>query len=203
MLRNKCPPRNIFSPSLLQREKMVTFVVSDFNFHVAMEYVCVNTPRQIEELAEMGGRIFGEYYLAIGIHSKEQNDYMIERFFSEKVIARQMAEKGYEYYFFCDNGRKIGFCAVQPADGKLFLSKLYLESAERGKGYGKEALGFIEGLCAGQGLTAVWLTVNRGNAASVEFYLRNGFKILRSEDNDIGQGYVMNDYVMELAVAPM
>ena len=167
-----------------------------------MEYVIISTPQQIAELSEMGGRIFGEYYTSRGMMSAEQSVYMIDMFFSEEAIGKQIA-KGYEYYFFYEEDRRIGFCAVHASEGKLFLSKLYFEESERGKGYGKEAMKFLEGLCYLQMLNAIWLTVNRENKDSIEFYLRRGFKILRSEDNEIGQGFFMYDYILELPIKPL
>jgi ribosomal protein S18 acetylase RimI-like enzyme len=41
------------------------------------------------------------------------------------------------------------------------------------------------------------VNVNRHNKA-LHFYEKYGFKIIREEDIDIGEGYFMNDYVMEL-----
>ena len=40
------------------------------------------------------------------------------------------------------------------------------------------------------------LNVNRHNDA-FHFYTKLGFSISKEEDNDIGEGYFMNDYVME------
>ena len=47
------------------------------------------------------------------------------------------------------------------------------------------------------GATSLQLNVNRHNKA-LHFYEKQGFKIIREEDIDIGEGYFMNDYVMEL-----
>ena len=47
------------------------------------------------------------------------------------------------------------------------------------------------------GAKALQLNVNRYNSA-VHFYEKQGFKIIREEDIDIGEGFFMNDYVMEL-----
>jgi ribosomal protein S18 acetylase RimI-like enzyme len=40
------------------------------------------------------------------------------------------------------------------------------------------------------------LTVNRQNYKSINFYFKNGFKIERVEDFDIGSGFWMNDFIM-------
>ena len=40
------------------------------------------------------------------------------------------------------------------------------------------------------------LTVNRQNYKAINFYFKLGFKIQTVADFDIGNGYVMNDFVM-------
>ena len=47
------------------------------------------------------------------------------------------------------------------------------------------------------GLNAIELNVNKMNA-SVAIYERFGFKRIRSECNDIGHGFFMDDYVYRL-----
>jgi len=42
----------------------------------------------------------------------------------------------------------------------------------------------------------ITLTVNRQNFKSINFYFKNRFVIERVADFDIGNGYVMNDFVM-------
>lgn len=41
----------------------------------------------------------------------------------------------------------------------------------------------------------VWLTVNKHNDPAIEVYRHWEMKIIRSEVTDIGNGYVMDDYV--------
>ena len=48
-----------------------------------------------------------------------------------------------------------------------------------------------------QRLRSAYLTVNRGNAKAIRAYERNGFKVVRTQVTDIGNGFVMDDYVME------
>ena len=40
------------------------------------------------------------------------------------------------------------------------------------------------------------LTVNRQNFKAINFYFKNGFTIESVEDFDIGESYLMNDFVM-------
>ena len=44
----------------------------------------------------------------------------------------------------------------------------------------------------------LWLQVNRGNTQAIAAYRRYGFRIVESRVFDIGDGFVMDDHVMEL-----
>ena len=48
----------------------------------------------------------------------------------------------------------------------------------------------------------IWLTVNRRNERAIGAYRRTGFREVRAQVTDIGGGYVMDDYVMELETTP-
>lgn len=70
-----------------------------------------------------------------GILEKPQIDYMVEKFQSADSIAQQIREQGYRYYLMQDGDGFAGYTAVQVGDGRLFLSKLYIDAACRGRGY--------------------------------------------------------------------
>ena len=46
---------------------------------------------------------------------------------------------------------------------------------------------------------AIFLNVNKYNNA-IHFYMKQGFTKVKDEVIDIGNGYVMDDYVMEVAI---
>jgi ribosomal protein S18 acetylase RimI-like enzyme len=43
----------------------------------------------------------------------------------------------------------------------------------------------------------IWLTVNRYNDATIAVYEKKGFRTVRTQVADIGNGFVMDDYIME------
>ena len=150
-------------------------------------------------LARMAGDIWTEHYA--GLLSREQIDYMLEKFQSERAISEQLVHRGYTYYFLMDEEEKAGYLAIQrQGDGRLFLSKLYLYKERRGKRIASRAVAFLENLCRAEGLSSIWLTVNRGNAGSIAVYQSLGFRTVRTEVSDIGNGFVMDDYIMEKPV---
>ena len=58
---------------------------------------------------------------------------------------------------------------------------------------------FIE-LCKLRGLTAIWLTCNRNNTNTLAVYDHLGFKKIREEKADIGNGFYMDDYILEYEI---
>ena len=84
----------------------------------------------------------------------------------------------------------------QPQDC-MFLSKIYLQQKYRGNGYAAQAIQYLEKICCLEQLHTIWLTVNKGNADSIAAYKHMGFAIARTQVADIGQGFVMDDYIME------
>lgn len=149
-------------------------------------------------LAGLASEIWHEYYGAI--LSLEQIDYMVDKFQSATAIADQIASQGYEYILMQADGTYVGYMAVQAEGSKLFLSKLYVLKAYRGRGYASRSLAFVMQQCRERGLNAVWLTVNRYNDASIAVYEKKGFKKVREQVADIGNGYVMDDFIMEMEV---
>lgn len=158
------------------------------------EQLLCSDENKIKEMSEMATEILREHYDPIV--GKTQNDYMLKKFQSADAIRGQL-EQGYQYYFAHENGTRIGFLAFYPKACCMYLSKLYLYKAERGKGYSRKMLNFVILKAREEGLAAIELNVNKRNSA-VLVYEKLGFSIIRSEKNDIGEGYYMDDYVCRL-----
>ena len=148
----------------------------------------------IKEMSDMATAIVREHFDPL--IGKEQNDYMLALFQSRDAIRRQL-EKGYRYYFVRLDGRTIGFVAFYPKGDSMVLSKFYLYREERGKGYSRRMMDFVIRETRSAGLTGIELNVNRHNSAC-RAYEHLGFRIIRSEKNDIGQGFYMDDHVYRL-----
>ncbi|WNQ11297.1 GNAT family N-acetyltransferase [Paenibacillus aurantius] len=156
----------------------------------------VTTAEEIAEVARLAADIWLEYY--VSILTTEQIEYMIGKYQSVSAITEQILHQGYEYYLIQHDGSStVGYMAVKQEEGKLFLSKFYIGKEHRGRGYGSQALAFLEQLGKDRNLSAIWLTVNRHNESSIAVYERKGFTIVREQIADIGNGHVMDDYVME------
>ena len=154
-----------------------------------MQFILVETKENIKKIAKMSKTIWNEAYK--NILSQDQIDYMLETFLNKEAIKNQINE-GYQYYLIKDD-KNCGFASIK-IEQKVFLSKFYIFEDYRNKGLLKQ---FIYKLKDYQ--KDIYLTVNKHNLKAIESYKKLGFKSIDEVVTDIGSGYVMDDYVMELS----
>jgi len=165
---------------------------------MAMPFVKVKNKAQISRVAQLAKDIWVEYYPAI--ISQGQITYMIDTFQSPAAIESQITE-GMQYYLMVTDGEEIGYLAYTAEQGNvLFLSKIYITRDFRNKGKGREAFEFITQQASNSRCNKIWLTVNKNNKAAIDKYLKIGFTITESVKKEIGNGFYMDDYVMEYRV---
>lgn len=156
---------------------------------------------ELEELVVLIREIWREFYTSL--IGAAQVEYMLEQFQSVEAMMRQIAEEDFRYYgVFCD-GELAGYYAAKPCrnDG-VFLSKFYVAARFRGRGLGKEMLRHLIDAARAAGADAIRLTVNKHNP-TVAIYRKLGFDITEEIVADIGNGYVMDDYVMVKRIGPI
>lgn len=131
--------------------------------------------------------------------SKEQLDYMLTLMYSEEALQEQM-DKGHRFFMAESGGNVLGFASVSDeGEGKFKLNKLYVIPTTQKTGAGKALLQKVIGHAKQNGGTTLFLQVKRDNIAK-GFYEKQGFIITGELDLAIGNGYFMNDYIMELAL---
>ena len=136
------------------------------------------------------------------IISPEQMTYMLDLFYNPDALLRQMQEDKHQFIIVEQGEEAIGFASWGPLQpGMAKLHKLYVLPAGQGKGLGRAMLDFIYGILREEGVGKLRLNVNRHNKAQ-RFYEKLKFKIIGREDIDIGNGYYMNDIIMEAKVPP-
>ncbi len=155
----------------------------------------VSNSEQINRVVTLAHEIWHEHFPAVITES--QINYMLGKFLCAPVIQMQILGQ-YEYGLLLNDSGAQGFFAIEPqADHRLFLSKLYVRHQARGCGLASEGMGYMQDLCRAQQLTSIWLTVNIRNDLAVSVYKHLGFEVVDTQVKDIGQGYVMDDNIME------
>jgi diamine N-acetyltransferase len=154
----------------------------------------VNDIVTIQHLAEI---IWPQAYS--DIISQAQLQYMLKLIYSTASLTKQM-EKGHQFVFAIENNIAIGFAsysAKSEEEAAIFrLHKIYVLPHQAVKGIGSFLLSHVCEATVNAAATSLELNVNKYNAAKL-FYEKKGFTIIKEEVIDIGNGYVMDDYVME------
>ena len=159
----------------------------------------VNSKEDIEILTQLARVIWTEHYTPIiGV---EQVDYMLDTLHSPEVILKQITQENYFYFLLTSDNEAVGYIGFAYESDHLFLSKIYVASSARGTGLGREALDFIKETAQINGLKKIKLTVNKNNSNTIAAYYRLGFIKIGEICVDIGGGYHMDDFQMELLLS--
>ena len=152
------------------------------------------TPADFREIAKLADQIWTQHYTPI--IGSDQVRYMVDKFQSAAAIEEQV-ENGIYYYLMLHPTEPAGYFSYELKEDHLFLSKLYVLKSMRGKRIGQTAMTFMQAQARANGLNKIRLTVNKNNSDSIAAYLGWGFKNVDSVVMDIGNGFVMDDFILE------
>ena len=161
------------------------------------------SPAQVADVAivaELAHRIWHRHYP--GIISVGQIEYMLARGYASPALAKFLDDEGSGLIVARQDGAPVGFAAWQrtdrPATSKL--DKLYVLQELHRRGVGRLLVAHVEREARADGATTLVLNVNKDNAGAIAAYRRLGFFVRGEVVVDIGNGYVMDDYVMAKAL---
>ena len=164
-----------------------------------MDFISVTTSAQIKQVASLAREIWTEHFTPI--IGPAQVEYMLREIQSEPAITEQIRNQGYHYYLLNDNNYIVGYCGIAFKNEVLFLSKLYILKEACGKGIARKTIDHLKSIATERNLVKIVLTVNKNNAGPIAAYEKLGFVNIGPIVQDIGQGFVMDDYKMELHLA--
>ncbi|GAA3768661.1 GNAT family N-acetyltransferase [Flavobacterium ginsengiterrae] len=148
---------------------------------------------KIQEIAHITWPItYGEILTA------EQLEYMLDLIYSDEALSRQIQNKEQLFYLISDADSVIGFIGIEHNynnEAVTKIHKIYLLPETQGKGYGKIVFEEIGKMALENHSKDLLLNVNRFNTA-LNFYKKLGFEIKETVDIEIGNGYLMEDYIM-------
>lgn len=132
------------------------------------------------------------------IISMAQIEYMLNERYHPDVIRGQLASADRWWDKLSMDGSLAAFAATETGEraGELKIDKLYVSYGLRGRGLGAALLRHIERRAIEMGMHRLYLQVNKHNASAIGAYRRSGFEIVQSATFDIGNGFVMDDYIM-------
>jgi diamine N-acetyltransferase len=137
-----------------------------------------------------------------GIITISQIDYMLAQRYCPDAIAAQIAAQQAWWDKIESGSLLAGFASHEPGSeaGSVKLDKLYVHPKAQGRGLGHALVQHVETSARDRGFRRLYLQVNKGNTAAIAFYRKAGFDITDRVKVDIGDGYVMDDFVMSKAI---
>lgn len=182
-----------------------------------LTYELVKSEQQIEQLAQLADEIWHEYWP--DLIGKDQTDYMVDSFQSVEALSDDINHHDYFYYIVKDEndcvvgytGSVCEYFADDPTNAsqtkystkignqfinRLFISKIYLRKEERGKHYASDIIRFWNEFSKDHNLEGMYLTVNKGNDLGIRAYRGHNFETIDAVESDIGNGFIMDDYIM-------
>ncbi|MGE8554072.1 MAG: GNAT family N-acetyltransferase [Chryseobacterium jejuense] len=159
------------------------------------------TGKDITLIQDLARRSWENAYAEI--LSEEQMEYMLSEMYSEVEIENHLQNPNYHYYLIEDESNHTyeGFIGYEHnyEDQTTKLHRIYLVPESKGKGFGKGALQFLNEKVSENGNKRIILNVNKNNAAR-NFYESQGYKVYGEGVFDIGNGFVMDDFLMEFLI---
>ena len=137
-----------------------------------------------------------------GIITDAQIDYMLARGYALPELRRYLEQSGSGLALAKSHDVAVGFVAHLLADDPqaMKLDKLYVLQEYQGRQCGRRLIDHVVDAARNAGCLRIVLNVNRNNAKAISAYERCGFAIREQVDVPIGNGFVMEDYVMERAL---
>ena len=110
------------------------------------------------------------------------------------------AGRGSRHFLIDWGGEAVGYFSLSVEGTGMLLSHFYLLPEYRGRGMGKMVMEFIEEVGRESGMRYIELFVLRENKAAVGLYTRSGFVVKEEVLTRLGNGAVLEDYIMRKCV---
>ena len=136
------------------------------------------------------------------ILSEQQIKYMMEMMYSPASLEKQM-DKGHRFVIAIKNGEQVGYMSYEidcENSNKTKIHKLYISPKSQRMGIGKAMVYFVAQQALKANNKAIYLNVNKYNNKAIGFYNKHHFQLVKEEEINIGDGFIMDDYVFELTL---
>lgn len=154
------------------------------------------TAADVEPLYALAREIWYAHYPAI--ITTAQIEYMLEQRYSAGVVRAELQRGDLWWDKLLVDGIMAGFASyfLTGAPREMKLDKLYVHPRHQRRGYGGLMIARACEVARAHGCDRLTLAVNKNNRSAIGAYLRHGFRIADAVVKDIGEGFVMDDYVM-------
>jgi GNAT superfamily N-acetyltransferase len=187
------PKRTNRTATTLGRTKPTATAPESGSAHVGVRPM---TADDIADVATLAARVWWAHYP--GIISDAQIEFMLRQRYDAAVLCGDLARDGVWWDLLIVDGRLAAFAnsLLSGEPGEMKLDKLYVDPQRQRGGLGGRLIEHVAERAVAKGCNRLVLAVNKRNAKAISAYLKRGFRIGESVVKDIGNGFVMDDYIM-------
>jgi ribosomal protein S18 acetylase RimI-like enzyme len=151
---------------------------------------------EVGAIAALARTIWAQAYR--DIISQPQIDYMLAQRYAAPRLLEELARPDIWWDQAFLGPQRLGFAATQgtATPGEFKLDKLYVHPDAQRQGIGSALLAHVQQRARTRGGKQLILAVNKNNAPAIAAYRKNGFEVRESVCVDIGNGFVMDDFIM-------
>lgn len=151
---------------------------------------------EIAIVQQLADTIWRRHYPSI--ISEAQIDYMLGRGYTHEALAAFVGRVDRGLLLARVAGGAVGFAAwhLDAGSGEAKLDRLYVLPAYQREGIGGALIARVEGDARAAGASTLILNVNKRNTQAIAAYTRHGFAVREAVVVPIGEGFVMDDFVL-------
>ncbi|HPT50036.1 MAG TPA: GNAT family N-acetyltransferase [Accumulibacter sp.] len=160
------------------------------------------TATDIEPLAALARVVWQRTYPEI--ISQAQIDFMLEQRYNPRRVRQELDMPGVWWEQARVDGELVGFasCLLTAAGREMKLDKLYVDPNRQRMGIGERLLREVRAHARREACDTLILAVNKRNAPAIAAYRKHGFTVREAVRVDIGEGFVMDDFIMAQSLLP-
>ncbi len=150
----------------------------------------------VEAIAALARQVWQDAYT--GIIGQEQIDFMLEQRYNAARLREELGSSGVWWDQITVDGQLAGFASslltAIPRETKL--DKLYVDPARQRLGLGGRLIAQVVARARRNDCDTLILAVNKRNEPAIAAYRKHGFAVREAVCVDIGNGFVMDDFIM-------
>jgi diamine N-acetyltransferase len=159
-------------------------------------HISALTTSEVRAVAALARRAWQDAYA--DIITQAQIDYMLAQRYNAPRLLDELAAPGIWWDKASVDGRLVAFAStlLGPAAREMKVDKLYVDPQWQRRGIGGRLLDHLAGRALAQGRDTLLLAVNKRNERAIAAYRKHGFSVREAVCVDIGNDFVMDDFIM-------